>query len=230
MKEKLKILFAEDDLNLGSLLSEFLKVKGYNVTHCLNGEDAFRAFSEKDFDLCILDIMMPKKDGITLTKDIRKTNSQIPIIFLTSKSLQEDKIEGFKAGADDYITKPFSNEELFLRISAILKRVNSSNDEFTEAAAYKIGNYSLDCNKRILTIGNEEVKLTSREADLLKLLAHNINKEVDRSQALRLIWKDDNYFTARSMDVYVEKLRKHLEKDDSVQILNIHGKGFKLLA
>ncbi len=225
---KIKVLLAEDDENLGSLLKEYLIAKSYETHLFVNGDIAYKHFIKEHFDLCILDIMMPVKDGLTLAKEIRMTNADIPIIFLTAKSLKEDVIEGFKSGADDYITKPFSMEELVFRMEAILKRVGkkegSSNvNEFT------IGKYTFDAGKQLLCLGNETHKLTTKESELLKLLCLNKNQVLERNFALKTIWIDDNYFNARSMDVYIAKLRKFLKKDPEVQIMNIHGKGFKLM-
>jgi DNA-binding response OmpR family regulator len=172
--------------------------------------------------------MMPKKDGISLAKDIRLLNMDVPIIFLTAKNMKEDVLEGFKIGADDYITKPFSMEELIFRIEAILRRVSQDNSS-TENAIYQLGIYTFDSRKQILTGGEEEVKLTTKEAELLRLLCNNANKVLERNFALKTIWIDDNYFNARSMDVYITKLRKHLKDDPKVEIINVHGKGYKLI-
>lgn len=180
------------------------------------------------YNLCILDIMMPKKDGIALAKDIRQLNMDIPIIFLTAKNMKEDVLEGFKIGADDYITKPFSMEELIFRIEAIMRRVSQDANSH-EDAVYKLGIYTFDSRKQILSGGEEEVKLTTKEAELLSLLCNNANKVLERNFALRTIWIDDNYFNARSMDVYITKLRKHLKDDPKVEIINVHGKGYKLI-
>ena len=224
---KLKILLAEDDENLGSLLREYLIAKSYDCDWFVNGEKAYKSFIKNHYDLCVLDIMMPVKDGYTLAKEIRMTNNEIPIIFLTAKSLKEDVIEGFKAGADDYITKPFSMEELIFRIEAIIRR--SKKELVSHQSIYKIGNYTFDADKQMLVLDGHEQKLTTKESDLLKLLCNNKNSVLERNFALKTIWIDDNYFNARSMDVYIAKLRKYLKDDTSVQILNIHGKGFKLI-
>jgi DNA-binding response OmpR family regulator len=226
-----KILLAEDEENLGILLKEYLQAKGYDTRLEENGQKALDAFRSDSFDLCIFDIMMPVKDGLALARDIREINQAIPIIFLTAKSMPEDKIEGFKSGGDDYLTKPFNMEELLLRIGAILKRTTSlkSSDE-TEETIFEIGKYTFDSTKQQLTLPNTEPKkLTSKESDLLRLLCINANKMLDRNQALKTIWNDDSYFNARSMDVYITKLRKYLKDDPNVEILNIHGKGFKLI-
>jgi len=226
--QKTKILLAEDDENLGMLLREYLNVKSYDADWFVNGEKAYKSFVKEHYDLCILDIMMPVKDGYTLAREIRMTNADIPIIFLTAKSLKEDIIEGFKAGADDYISKPFSMEELLFRVEAVLRRTkkDAAGVHLTE---YKLGEYLFYPNTQLLKYGNTEQKLTTKESDLLKLLCSNKNMILDRNFALKTIWVDDNYFNARSMDVYSAKLRKYLKDDTRVQIINVHGKGFKLI-
>jgi two-component system OmpR family response regulator len=226
--EKIKILLAEDDENLGSLLREYLIAKKYDTDWCPNGEEAYRNFAKRHYDLCILDIMMPVKDGFTLAKEIRLTNAEIPIIFLTAKSQKEDIMEGFKAGCDDYITKPFSMEELIYRIEAILRRTNKLG-MFNSQHEFTVGEYLFDTEKQILHFGNVDQKLTTKETELLRLLCINKNSVLERNFALKAIWIDDNYFNARSMDVYIAKLRKYLKDDPSVEIINIHGKGFKLI-
>lgn len=225
---KTRILLAEDDENLGLLLKEYLKVKGFETNLFANGETAFRDFVRNQYDICILDVMMPVKDGFTLAREIRQIDEDIPIIFLTAKSMKEDVIEGFSIGADDYITKPFSMEELLFRIEAILKR---TSDSFRSSPPeqYNIGKYTFDLKKQTLQIGDKVTRLTTKESELLKLLCSNQNKILDRNFALNTIWLDDNYFNARSMDVYITKLRKYLKEDDSVEIINVHGKGFKLV-
>jgi len=229
MEKKVKLLLAEDDENLGMLLKEYLIAKGYETDLYADGELAYKGFTRNNaYNLCILDIMMPKKDGITLAKDIRLLNMDIPIIFLTAKNMKEDVLEGFKIGADDYITKPFSMEELIFRIEAIMRRISQDTNSL-EDAVYKLGIYTFDSRKQILTGGEEEVKLTTKEAELLKLLCNNANKVLERNFALKTIWIDDNYFNARSMDVYITKLRKHLKDDPKVEIINVHGKGYKLI-
>src|SRR4030042_3798961 len=224
---KIKILLAEDDENLGSLLREYLIAKSYECDWFSNGEKAYKSFIKNHYDLCILDIMMPVKDGYTLAREIRMTNTEIPIIFLTAKSLKEDVIEGFKAGGDDYITKPFSMEELIFRIDAIIRRARK--ELVSSQSAYKIGKYLFNSDKQTLRLDNSEQNLTTKESELLKLLCNNKNMVLERNFALKTIWIDDNYFNARSMDVYIAKLRKYLKDDPAVQILNIHGKGFKLI-
>lgn len=231
MKEvKNNILLAEDDPNLGSVLKDSLEMENNYVELFTDGEQAWKAFNKDDFDICILDVMMPVKDGFTLAKEIKKVAPNMPIIFLTAKSMKEDKLEGFKLGADDYITKPFSFEELQLRIEAVMRRVNSAMLPSEQQDEFTIGKYTYVDNERALKIGKESTKLTTKEAELLKLLAHNMNKIVDRDVALKSIWGNDNYFTGRSMDVYITKLRKYLKADDSIEIVNIHGQGFKLIA
>jgi DNA-binding response OmpR family regulator len=222
-----KILLVEDDLNLGTLLKEYLGVKGFEVVHCLNGEDGRIIFNQSKFDICIIDIMMPKVDGFTLAESIR-AGSQTPFIFVTAKSLLDDKLTGFKLGADDYITKPFSMEELIMRINAVLRR-SSRIDNSLEKSEYKIGNYNFNFDKRTLAIKNSEHKLTAKEAELLKMLCMHRNELLVRSDALKKIWKDESYFTSRSMDVYITKLRNYLKADSRIQIVNVHGEGFKLI-
>lgn len=225
--DKIKVLVVEDDPNLGQILSDYLRLKKYNPTLAGDGEAGLEKFKIQDFDLCLLDIMMPKMDGFTLAKEIRNLNKEIPIIFLTAKSMKEDAIEGFKIGADDYITKPFSMEELLLRISAVLRR--SFKDKNYHKHIFTFGNSVFDFDNQELSISNEKIKLTNKEAQLLKLLCQNKNEVLDRSAALKMIWHDDSYFNARSMDVYITKLRKYLKKDSSVSIQTIHGEGFKLI-
>ena len=228
MEQQTTILLCEDDENLGMLLKEYLIAKGMRVDLEPDGEAGLRAFSKDKFDLCILDVMMPKKDGFTLAKDIRNVNSEVPIIFLAAKSMKEDILEGFKAGADDYISKPFSMEELLLRMEAIMRRVRGKKNK--EVTIYKLGQFTFDTQKQILLQeGQEPVKLTTKENELLSLLAANKNNMLERNYALKTIWVDDNYFNARSMDVYITKLRKHLRADPQVGIINIHGKGYKLI-
>ena len=227
MEEKLHILLCEDDENLGMLLREYLQAKGYATELCPDGEAGYKAFLRMKFDMCVLDVMMPKKDGFTLAQDIRQANSEIPIIFLTAKTLKEDILDGFKIGADDYITKPFSMEELTFRIEAILRRVRGKKSK--ENTTYKIGSFTFDTQKQILSRGDTQTKLTTKESELLGLLCAHANEILQRDFALKTIWIDDNYFNARSMDVYITKLRKHLKDDENVEIINIHGKGYKLI-
>jgi len=225
--DKIKLLVVEDDPNLGQILSDYLRLKDYDPTLCIDGEIGLETFKNGQFDLCLLDIMMPKKDGIALAKDIRLLNKDIPIIFLTAKSLKEDTIDGFRAGADDYITKPFSMEELLLRIHAVLRR--SLKGEKHQKTVYKFGESTFDYDKQTLIIKDQKIKLTNKESQLLRLLCQNINEVLDRSAALKMIWRDDSYFNARSMDVYIAKLRKYLKPDESIAIITIHGEGFKLI-
>ena len=201
MDEKLKILLCEDDENLGMLLREFLQAKGFNADLYSDGDKGYKAFLKEQYDLCILDVMMPKKDGFTLTQEIRNVNSEVPIIFLTAKALKEDILEGFKIGADDYITKPFSMEELVLRVNAILRRVRGKKER--EITMYKLGRFTFDTQKQVLIIDDKIKKLTTKESELLVLLCNHINEILERNYALKHIWVDDNYFNARSMDVYI---------------------------
>jgi DNA-binding response OmpR family regulator len=224
----IKILLAEDDSNLGHLLRNYLNVKQFEAHLAGNGKEALDAFSKEKFDICILDIMMPEMDGISLAREIRKTKPDIPIIFLTAKNLNEDIITGFKTGADDYITKPFSMEELIYRIEAIMRRVTEPGEQ-KKTDKYDIGEYRFDSLKQLLTFRNQTMKLTTKESELLELLCRHRNVLLERNYALKAIWIDDNYFNARSMDVYITKLRKYLKKDPTVRILNVHGKGYKLL-
>lgn len=226
--EFMKILLAEDDPNLGSIIREYLDAKGFHTHLCSNGEDALKHFTREKWNICIFDVMMPQMDGFTLAREIRKLNKDTPIVFLTAKSMKEDTIEGFKSGADDYITKPFSMEELLLRIKAILKRTEKSGDD-DQIQEFQIGKYHFKPMLQQLMLGDQVQKLTSRESDLLRLLCLHMNNTLERNFALRAIWSDDNYFNARSMDVYIARLRKYLTGDENIEILNVHGKGFKLL-
>lgn len=228
MTIKARILLAEDDANLGMLLREYLIAKGFETTLCEDGNIAYDAFLKEPFDICIFDVMMPHKDGFTLAQDIKKVNSEIPIIFLTAKSLKEDILEGLKLGADDYITKPFSMEELLLRIEAILRRIKPMEEDAPRE--FRIGTLTFNPEKQIMTqTDGKIIKLTTKESELLRMLAINANKVMERNIALKAIWDDDNYFNARSMDVYITKLRKHLKEEEGVEIINVHGKGYKLI-
>lgn len=229
MKEKVKLLLVEDDPNLGTILAEYLTVKKFGVTQAMNGEDGFTQFKSNKFDICLIDVMMPKMDGFTLAKKIRMIDKEVPFLFVTAKSMLDDKIEGFKIGADDYITKPFSMEELILRINAIMKRIKTVKTE-EDSTEFKIGDYDFNFNKRILRLDGNEQKLTQKESDLLRLLCLNKNRILERSEALIRIWKDESYFTGRSMDVYITKLRNYLKNDKSIEIINVHGTGFKLIS
>ncbi len=228
MESKAKVLLAEDDENLGMLLKEYLNAKGYQTELYVDGEKAFDGFKNNKYDIVILDVMMPVKDGFSVAKDIRMIDDKVPVLFLTAKSMKEDVLEGFSVGADDYMTKPFSIEELQYRIEAILRRTKgvggvASQDKFV------LGEYTFDATKQILGFGGVDQKLTAKESELLKFLSINRNAVLDRNFALKTIWSDDSYFNARSMDEYITKLRKYLKGDPSIQILNIRGKGFKLI-
>lgn len=225
---KVRVLLAEDDTNLGLILKEYLAVKNYAVDLYPDGEQAFRAFQQNPYDICILDVMMPLKDGFRLAKDIRELNKTIPFLFVTARSMQEDVLEGFRLGADDYIPKPFSMQELLLRVEAVLRRTHPSLAE-EGGTVFEIGQFEFDPVKQILRHQTNEQKLTTKESELLQLLCLNKNDILERNYALKQVWKDDSYFNARSMDVYITKLRKHLKDDPSIQILNVHGKGYKLI-
>ena len=222
----IKLLVAEDDPNLGTILKAYLTQKGYTVVWAKDGEEALNSFDNEDVDACILDVMMPLVDGLTVAKDIRKVDKNVPIIFLTAKNLEEDKLKGFEVGADDYITKPFSMEELLARLNATMRR--SFNDERPDKNIFRIGNFTFDYTHQTLTIGENTQRLTAKECDLLRIFAINFNQLVDRNTTLQKIWKYDSYFAARSMDVYITKLRKYLKADPTVEIVNVHGVGFKL--
>lgn len=228
-RSEIRILVVEDDENLGRLLSDYLGVKGYEVTLKRDGEEGFKAFLEEDYHLCLLDVMMPKKDGFTLAREIRQIKGTVPIIFLTAKAMEDDVKEGFKAGADDYITKPFSMEVLQLRIEAIMRRVDLLREELLQKKEFTIKDYHFFPDKRIIIKGGKEKKLTSKESELLRLLCMYKGEVVDRTDALNMVWGDDNYFNSRSMDVYITKLRKIFKEDKEIQIINSHGRGFKLL-
>jgi DNA-binding response OmpR family regulator len=227
-EEKLHILLCEDDENLGMLLREYLQAKGLVTDLMTDGEKGLKAFQKTKYDMCVLDVMMPKKDGFTLAQDIRAINAETPIIFLTAKNLKEDILNGFKIGADDYITKPFSMEELLFRIEAIIRRVKGKKAK--EVYEYQIGKYLFDTQKQLLILGDQQTKLTTKECELLTLLCAHKNQILERNYTLMTIWEENTYFNARSMDVYITKLRKHLKDDVTVQIMNIHGKGYKLVA
>jgi len=228
MKKEPRILLAEDDKNLGNILQAYLEAKGYPTVLCANGKIAYETFKRDNFDFCVLDIMMPEMDGFTLAKKIRKIDKDIPILFLSAKAMQEDRIHGFEVGADDYLTKPFSMEELLLRIQAIMRRSETSTNKKNKSV-FTFGKYTFEYNRQILIFDKKEQKLTSKEAELLKLLCENMNNVLDRTIALNKIWFDDSYFNARSMDVYVTKLRKYLKEDSNVELINVHGVGFKLV-
>ncbi len=223
-----KILLAEDDSNLGQLLQDFLKMKGYQATLCRDGQEAVEEFEQHDYDLALLDVMMPVKDGFSVAAEIRRQDPQLPIIFLTAKSLKEDKIHGLEIGADDYMTKPFSMDELLLRIKAVLRRT-AHQVSAPPLRKFQIGKLFFDYDAQILKTPEGEMHLTSKETELLRMLCEHKNRTLERSKALKEIWYDDNYFNARSMDVYITKLRKYLKEDDNLRIINVHGTGFKLV-
>lgn len=228
MEQKLHILLCEDEESLGMLLREYLQAKGYDAELYLDGESGYKAFMRSKFDMCLLDVMMPKMDGFTLAREMRMQNPDIPIIFLTAKNLKEDILEGFKLGADDYLTKPFSMDELVYRMEAILRRVKGKNQR--NVIRYQLGKFVFDVQRQILSDGETQTKLTTKESELLTLLCAHANEVLERELALKTIWIDDNYFNARSMDVYITKLRKHLRNDSSIEINNVHGKGYRLIA
>lgn len=223
------LLLVEDDANLGELLQEYLTDKGYLTTLATDGQAGWQAFVDGTFDLCIFDVMMPRKDGFSLAKEVRMSGRDVPIVFLTAKAMKEDTIQGFRVGGDDYITKPFDRDELLLRIDAILRRYRRQTVQEAGQSVFSVGSYAFDYDRQQLSRAGKEVHLTSKESELLKLFCQNINQPVSRSFALKVIWGDDSYFNARSMDVYVTKLRKHLRDDDAVQLVNLHGEGFKLM-
>ena len=225
MNQTIKILLAEDDKNLGAILKAYLKAKGYPTVLCSDGVEAMESFKRENCDLCIFDVMMPGIDGFSLAREIRKIDKKIPILFLTAKTTQEDIIQGFEIGADDYITKPFSMDELLMRIKAVFRR---SVIDAPRPTTFKIGSFTFDAARHTLSRFDESRKLTSKEADLLLLLSENMNQVLERSVALNRIWYEDSYFNARSMDVYITKLRKYFKIDPDVELMNVHGVGFKL--
>jgi DNA-binding response OmpR family regulator len=224
---KISILLAEDDINLGFVISDQLRAEGYHVSLTTDGVEALKRFNEQPYHLCIFDVMMPKKDGFTLARDIRQINSDVPILFLTAKSMTEDKIEGFNAGGDDYLTKPFSVEELNLRIKSLLKRVNIRT-EIPEEKVFNVSEFIFDTENLTLTLGGNVQSLTKKEAQILKILYKFKNQVLPREVILNTVWGQDDYFVGRSLDVFITKLRKYLKEDETIQILNIHGVGFKL--
>ena len=228
------LLLVEDDPNLGQLVQEYLTMKGYPTDRATDGQQGLDLFTQGRYDLCIFDVMMPKRDGFALAREVRLTGRDVPIIFLTAKSMPDDTIQGFRVGADDYITKPFSMEELLLRIQAILRRYQRGSANVAEPTTYTIGQLTFDVPRQTMTFlgtDGEPVaqKLTSKETALLALFAQNLNQPISRSFALKMVWGDDSYFNARSMDVYITKLRKYLKNDPAVQLVNVHGEGFKLI-
>ncbi|MNK08717.1 Alkaline phosphatase synthesis transcriptional regulatory protein PhoP [compost metagenome] len=226
-----KVLLVEDDPNLGLLLQDYLQIKGnFEVVLCTDGEEGLKAFGKQPFDICILDVMMPKKDGFTLGKEIRQSDPHVPIIFATAKSMMEDKALAYDLGGDDYITKPFRIEELLLRINALLKRVSSAQTvQEEEPKQFEIGDYTFDYTTQLVHFNGSQQKLSTKEAELLRLLCLKKNSVLTREEALIHIWHDDNYFNGRSMDVFLSKLRKYLKEDPKVEIINVHGKGYKLV-
>ncbi|MBP7272354.1 MAG: response regulator transcription factor [Saprospiraceae bacterium] len=234
MSTTAKILLVEDDQNFGEVLKSYLEMNDYDVTLATDGVIGLEQFKRGQFDLCIFDVMMPKKDGFTLAKEVREKNADIPIIFLTAKTMKEDILQGFKAGADDYISKPFNSEELFYRIQAVLKRSKAKVDLDNDEKEFTLGKYRFNYPLRILSLRDDtkavpDEKLSPKEAHLLKMFCQRRNDVLPRSEALNKIWSEDNYFTARSMDVFVTKLRKYLSHDPNIEIINIHGNGFQLL-
>ncbi|MFY0599884.1 MAG: response regulator transcription factor [Cyclobacteriaceae bacterium] len=226
--DKPRLLLAEDDPNLGQVLHEYLNLKGFETTLCVDGQQGADTFKPGKFDLCVLDLMMPKKDGFQLATEIKEIDANVPIIFLTAKSMKEDVISGFKVGADDYITKPFSMEVLLLRIKAVLNRTMSDSDKSLPEEV-KIGGLGYQHAENKLVLPSGTIRLTTKENELLKLFIENLNQTVTRTVALKKIWYDDSYFNARSMDVYIAKLRKYLKEEESLKLLTVHGEGFKLV-
>ena len=224
---KPNILYVEDDVNLGFVTTDNLNLKGYTTIYCKDGKTGLETFKKGRFDLCILDVMMPEMDGFTLAKEIRKLNNDIPIIFLTAKTMKEDKITGFQAGADDYITKPFSIEELILRIEVFLKRSRKAISNDILPAVFELGNYEFNFSNLSLTLGKQKETLTMKEAELLRFFCLNKDKILKREEILRAVWGDDDYFSGRSLDVFISRLRKFLQKDPTIQIENIHSVGFR---
>ncbi len=230
MSPPFKLLLVEDDPNLGNLLVEYLRAKGYEADLRTDGQQGRNAYDKGGYDLLILDVMMPIKDGFTLAREIREKDASTPIIFLTAKSMKQDTIQGFQHGADDYLTKPFSMEELLLRVSAVLRRAKGAEPKAPEPEEYRLGASNFEPRKQVLRTPQGERKLTTKESELLRLLCANRNDVLERSVALNAVWGNDSYFNGRSMDVYIAKLRKYLREDPSVEIINVHGKGFRLIA
>ncbi len=227
--ENKRILLVEDDPNFGTILKDYLILNDYDVTLAKDGLEGLVLFKNNDYDLCILDVMMPRKDGFSLAKDIRKVNINIPIIFLTAKTMKEDIMKGYESGADDYLNKPFDSEVLLLKIKAIIQRKETKKSDEEEVFEFEIGKFHLNAKLRQLSFdGEEPIKLSPKESKLLTMLAKFKNDLMPREKALTKIWRDDNYFTSRSMDVYIAKLRKYLKRDENVEIINIHGEGFRL--
>ncbi|MCK9452267.1 MAG: response regulator transcription factor [Bacteroidales bacterium] len=226
MEQQIRVLLTEDDKNLGTILKAYLEAKGFPTELCVDGREGLERFKREEFQFCILDVMMPVMDGFALAAEIRKLDQKVPLLFLTAKTMQEDKLHGFELGADDYLTKPFSMEELLLRMKAILRR---TAEDAVRPTHFELGSFTFDYNRQLLKNKEGENKLTSKEAELLRLLCENMNKVLDRSVALNKIWFDDSYFNARSMDVYVTKLRKYFKTDPKIELMNVHGVGFKLV-
>lgn len=230
MTDSKNVLLVEDDPNFGIILRDYLALNGFTVTLAKNGMEGFEKYKKGSFDICILDVMMPYKDGYTLAKEIREENSSIPLIFLTAKSMKEDVLQGYKVGADDFLNKPFDSEVLLVKIKTLLKRKSTQSAVDQKQFDFQIGRFHLNAKLRFLTLDNDPpIKLSPKENELLKLLALHLNDLMPRELALTQIWRDDNYFTSRSMDVYIAKLRKYLKSDPKVEILNIHGEGFRLV-
>lgn len=229
MNKKSRLLLVEDDPNFGTVLKDYLVINDYEVTHAIDGNDGLSKFKNGEFDMAILDVMMPYKDGFTLAKEIKELNENMPIIFLTAKSMKEDVVKGYQVGADDYLNKPFDSEVLLYKIKAILNRKVDSDDNRYQQFEFEIGKYKFNSKLRFLTLNGETKKLSPKENELLKLMCIYLDDLMPRELALTRIWKDDNYFTSRSMDVYVAKLRKYLSDDSNVEIINIHGEGFRLV-
>ncbi|HRH68298.1 MAG TPA: response regulator transcription factor [Flavobacteriales bacterium] len=230
MSQPFKLLLVEDDPNLGNLLVEYLRAKGYEADLRTDGQQGRSAYDKGGYDLLILDVMMPQKDGFTLAREIRQKDVSTPIIFVTAKSMKQDTIQGFQSGADDYITKPFGMEELLLRIAAVLRRAKGAEPKSPEPEEYRLGDSSFEPRKQVLRTPQGDRKLTTKESELLRLLCANRNDVLERSVALNAVWGNDSYFNGRSMDVYIAKLRKYLREDPAVEIINVHGKGFRLIA
>lgn len=226
---KSTILLVEDDQNLGFVIQDALKRKGYAVHLCRDGKEGLLRFNEHVYDLCVLDVMLPQKDGFTLAEDIRSVNAQVPIVFLTAKSQAEDRIAGFKAGGDDYLTKPFSHEELILRIEAILRRTHGKGEDLRDREQFEVGAFTFDHRNLMLSHPEGERKLTKKEAAVLRLLCMHQDQVLPRELVLNMVWGDDTYFLGRSLDVFISRLRKYLKADPTVQIVNVHGVGFKLV-
>jgi DNA-binding response OmpR family regulator len=230
-KKKGRILLVEDDRTLSTLIRDILEINKYEVVLCANGEEGLATFKAQKFDIMLVDIMMPKMDGITMIKEIRRYDQRVPIIIITAKDMKDDKVEGFRAGADDYVVKPFSTDELLLRIDAILKRVQRAQELLltTTNEVIEFGNCKLDVGEQNLTIKTKTMHLTRKESDLIRLLAMKRNELLLREVALKAIWGDDDYFIGRSMDVFISRIRKYLKEDERVEIVNVHGLGFKMM-